>query len=231
MPPRGIWGASGPAAWFLAAAWLAGHDRGRRRIRARGGEELVLRYLAAYGPASVNDIQAWSGLTRLREVTDGLAGRLRTFTGPDGGDLLDLPDAPRPDEESTPAPPRFLPEYDNLLLSFADRSRVIPHGRPVPLPPGNGASAGTLLVDGFWQADWKITRGRDRAVLDVQPFTRLGGSHRRDRRRGRPPAGVRGARGGRRAVCGVLARGDDPGSSGPGGKPAPRPHRDGRGLR
>jgi len=175
VPPRGIWGSSGPSAWFLAAAWLAGTTMPPLTGR-QATERLVLRYLAAYGPASVNDIQAWSGLTRLREVTEGLGDRLRPFTGPDGGDLLDLPDAPRPDGESTPAPPRFLPEYDNLLLSFADRSRVIPHGRPVPLPPGNGASAGTLLVDGFWWADWRITRGRDRAVLDVQPFTQVGGS-------------------------------------------------------
>jgi hypothetical protein len=136
----------------------------------------VLRYLAAYGPASVNDIQAWSGLSRLREVTDGLGGRLRPFTGPEGGELLDLPDAPRPGEYAH-APPRFLPEYDNLLLSYADRSRVIPHRRPVPLPPGNGASTGTLLADGSWRADWKITRGRDRAVLEIHPFTRLRGSH------------------------------------------------------
>ena len=133
----------------------------------------MLRYLGAFGPASVKDIQAWSGLSRLREVTEGLGARLRTFYGPNGGELLDLPDAPRPDEESTQAPPRFLPEYDNLLLSFADRSRVIPHGRPVPLPPGNGASTGTLLVDGFWQADWTIARGRDRAELEIRPFIRL----------------------------------------------------------
>jgi Winged helix DNA-binding domain len=175
VPPRGIWGSTGPSAWFLAGAWLAGTTAPPLTERL-ATERLVLRYLAAYGPASVNDIQAWSGLTRLREVTEGLGDRLRPFTGPDGGDLLDLPDAPRPDGESTPAPPRFLPEYDNLLLSFADRSRVIPHGRPVPLPPGNGASAGTLLVDGSWWADWRITRGRDLAVLDIRPFTLLGGS-------------------------------------------------------
>jgi hypothetical protein len=138
----------------------------------------VLRYLAAYGPASVSDIQAWSGLSRLREVTERLGLRLRTFTGPDGGQLLDLPDAPRPDpkypkEPDVPAPPRFLPAYDNLLLSFADRSRVIPHRRPVPLPPGNGATGGTLLVDGLWQADWKIIKGEHQAVLEIRPFIRL----------------------------------------------------------
>jgi hypothetical protein len=177
VPPRGIWGSGGPATWFLATAWLGPTAAARPLTPREAAEELVLRYLGAFGPASVKDIQAWSGLSRLREVTEGLGDRLRPFTGPDGGDLLDLPDAPRPDGESTPAPPRFLPEYDNLLLSFADRSRVIPHGRPVPLPPGNGASTGTLLVDGFWQADWTITRDRDLAVLDVRPFTALGGSH------------------------------------------------------
>jgi Winged helix DNA-binding domain len=135
-------------------------------------EQLVLRYLAAYGPASVADIQAWSGLTRLREVTERLGPRLRAFTGPEGGRLLDLPDAPRP-EPDVAAPPRFLPEYDNLLLSFAERSRVIPHRRPVPLPPGHGATGGTLLVDGLWQADWRISQDEQGAVLGIRPFTGL----------------------------------------------------------
>jgi len=132
----------------------------------------VLRYLAAYGPASVADIQAWSGLTRLREVTERLGGRLRPLAGPDGAALLDLADAPASPDPGTPAPPRFLPEYDNLLLSYAERSRVIPHHRPVPLPPGNGATGGTLLVDGLWQANWKIVK--DPAVLEIRPFVLLG---------------------------------------------------------
>ena len=136
-------------------------------------DQLVMRYLAAYGPASVADIQAWSGLTRLREVTERLGSRLRAFAGPEGGRLLDLPDGPRP-EPDVPAPPRFLPEYDNLLLSFSERSRVIPHRRPVPLPPGHGATGGTLLVDGLWQADWRISQDRQGAVLAIQPFTELG---------------------------------------------------------
>jgi hypothetical protein len=188
VPPRGLWGHTGQATWFLAAAWLDGRPRrtppdpaawldGRASHtppdRATALERLVLRYLAAYGPATVNDIQTWSGLSRLREVTDRLGARLRPFTGPDGARLLDLADATRPDPD-VPAPPRFLPGYDNLLLSFAERRRVIPHDRPVPLPPGNGATTGTLLVDGLWRADWTITRGRDRAVLHVAPFGPLG---------------------------------------------------------
>jgi hypothetical protein len=140
--------------------------------RRGAAERLVLWYLAGYGPAGVKDIQAWSGLSRLREVTEGMGPRLRGFSGPDGAQLLDLPDAPRPDGD-VPAPPRFLPEYDNLLLSFADRSRVIPHGRPVPLPPGNGATGGTLLLDGLWLADWAITIQDERAILRIRPFVPL----------------------------------------------------------
>jgi Winged helix DNA-binding domain len=186
VPPRGLWGCGGPATWFLAAAWLdrpaaAGQELASQEPappagppdRAQAAAQLVLRYLAAYGPATVADIQAWSGLSRLREVTERLGSRLRPWAGPDGAELLDLPDAPRPGPD-VPAPPRFLPEYDNLLLSFADRSRVIPGTRPVPLPPGNGATTGTLLIDGFWAADWTITRGRDLTVLEVRPFGPLG---------------------------------------------------------
>ena len=174
VPPRGLWRSGGQATFFAAAAWLDGLDASPPDPARPGNarEQLVLRYLAAYGPASVADIQAWSGLSRLREVTERLGTRLRALAGPDGGRLLDLPDAPRPGPD-VPAPPRFLPEYDNLLLSFAERSRVIPHRRPVPLPPGNGATGGTLLVDGLWQADWKITRAKDQTVLEIRPFIRL----------------------------------------------------------
>jgi hypothetical protein len=185
VPPRGLWGEPNHrAAFFLASAWLADRDSSASPSPPLGLdptpmeqstmlEQLVLRYLAAYGPASVADAQAWSGLSRLREVTDRLGSRLRAFTGPDGADLLDLPDAPRPDPD-VPAPPRFLPEYDNLLLSYAERSRVIPHRRPVPLPPGHGATVGTLLIDGLWQADWKISQG----VLEIEPFISLGPADR-----------------------------------------------------
>ena len=128
-------------------------------------DDLVLRYLGAFGPATVMDVQAWSGLTRLREVLDRLRPRLVVLRGEDGAELFDLPDAPRPGTDVA-APVRFLPEYDNLLLSHADRSRVNPAGRRVPLPPGNGATAGTLLVDGDWCATWKLTP----TALAITPF-------------------------------------------------------------
>ena len=180
VPPRGLWGRSGQATWFLASAWLpdagltgGGPDGPAALDLDSVLDQLVVRYLSAYGPATVRDIQAWSGLSRLREVTERLGPRLRTFTGSGGAELLDLPDAPRPDAD-VPAPPRFLPEYDNLLLSFADRSRVIRGTRPVPLPAGPGGTTGTVLVEGFWVADWTITRSRDRAVLEIRSFGPLG---------------------------------------------------------
>jgi hypothetical protein len=167
VPPRGIWGATGPAAFTTADAWL-----GERPAPGPAQDGLLLRYLAAYGPATVRDAQAWSGLTRLGEVAERLRPRLRAFRDEHGAELLDLPDAPRPDPD-TPASPRFLPEYDNLLLSYADRARVNPGRRRVPLPPGLGGTGGTVLVDGLWQATWRIARPGAAATLLIEPFARL----------------------------------------------------------
>jgi hypothetical protein len=149
-PPRGLWDIGGPSAMTTVEHWL-----GSALAANPSPDELVLRYLGAFGPASVLDAQMWSGLTRLGEVFEGLRPRLVTFSDSSGRELFDLPDAPRPDEDE-PAPVRFLPEFDNLLLSHADRSRVNPLGRPPPIPPGNGATSGTVLIDGSWRADWKL---------------------------------------------------------------------------
>ena len=140
-------------------------------------ETLITRYLGAFGPASVRDIQAWSGLTRLREVVDRMRPDLVTFRDENGVELFDRPDAPRPDPD-TPASPRFLPEYDNILLSHADRRRVIPDGRKVPLYPGNGATLGTVLLDGTYRANWKLDRTGTRIRLIITPFARLNRSER-----------------------------------------------------
>src|SRR5262249_53489637 len=131
-------------------------------------EELVRRYLAADGPALVPGMQGWGGLTRMGEGFARMG--LRAFHDENGRVVYDLPGAPPPSPD-VGAPPRFLPEYDNLLLSHADRTRV--GSRRVPLPPGNGGRCGTLLSDGFYRADWEIIRTDDAAVLQVRPFEDL----------------------------------------------------------
>ena len=167
VPPRGTWTGAGAARWTTVRAWL-----GADASQPMSADELLLRYLGAFGPATVMDAQAWCGLSRLGEVAERLGGRLRRFRDPDGRELLDLPEAPRPDPD-TSAPPRFLPEYDNLLLSHADRSRVVPNGQMVPLYPGHGGTRGELLVDGMWAANWAITRADGTATLTVETFGRL----------------------------------------------------------
>ena len=167
VPPRGVWGQRGPARLAPADEWT-----GRPYNGEPDPATLMLRYLGAFGPATVQDVQAWSGLTRLREVAGQLGQRVQRFRDEDGRELLDLPRAPRPGPD-TPAPPRFLPEYDNVLLSHADRSRVITGKRTVPLPPGNGAAQGTLLVDGLFAGTWRTTRPPGRVELQVTTFARL----------------------------------------------------------
>jgi len=167
VTPRGVWGRSKAPTWADAEAWI-----GDRVSSGTAVDDLVLRYLGAFGPASVQDVQVWSGLTRLGEVADRLGPRVRRFRSEDGRVLLDGPDAPRPSAD-TPAPIRFLPEYDNLLLSHADRSRVVPEQRIVPLWPGNGGNRGTVLVDGLWRANWGIVPDGGQAHLDIEAFQPL----------------------------------------------------------
>ena len=162
-----MWGATGPVARTTLEGWL-----GRPLEADPSIDELVLRYLAAFGPATVMDVQAWSGLTRLRAVVDRLRPRLATFRDDHDRELFDLPDAPRPDPE-TPAPPRFLPEYDNVLIGHADRSRIIPAGRRIPLPPGNGATRGTILLDGMFGGEWRIATADGHATLEIEPFATI----------------------------------------------------------
>lgn len=167
LPPRGIWGRGGQAVHTSAEAWL-----GRPPSSSPSPEDMALRYLAAYGPASVKDLQIWSGLTRQRQVIDRLRPRLLSFRDEEGTELLDLPDAPRPDR-SAPAPPRFLPEYDNLLRSHADRSRIVPDQHRDSLTTPYDSPRRTFLIDGFVHGAWRISRARGRAVLTIEPFTPL----------------------------------------------------------
>ncbi len=172
--PRGVWGEGGVAKLQSMQSWLG---RELEQPTDADVDALVLRCVGALGPMTVLDLQGWCGLTRLREVVDRLGPRLRPFRGEEGAELYDLPRVPRPDPD-TPAPARYLPEYDNLLLSHADRRRVNPDGRAIPLFPGNGAQLGTFLVDGRHAGHWRIRRdkGSTRAELQLEPFGRLGRS-------------------------------------------------------
>jgi hypothetical protein len=150
-PPSGTWGTGGATPFVLGESWLDGP-----LSTDPSPDELIRRYLAAYGPASVKDIQAWSGLTRLREPVDSLD--LRTFHDENGVVLYDLPDAPLPDPD-TPAPVRLLPYFDNLVLSHFDRSRVMTDEIRKLICIG-AMTKPTLLVDGMVCGTWTIEPDR-----------------------------------------------------------------------
>ncbi|TDV43642.1 winged helix DNA-binding domain-containing protein [Actinophytocola oryzae] len=164
VPPRAVWGRSGQTAYHTAEHWLD-----RELDPAPDPRHLITRYLAAFGPATIADIQTWAGLTRLRDLTDTLD--LRTYHT-DGRELYDLPDAPRPDPD-TPAPVRYLPEFDNVLLSYADRTRLMTEEHRKRLfGVRNGVLPGTFLVDGLVRGSWRVTRQRRSAVLTITPWAR-----------------------------------------------------------
>ncbi|HKA04321.1 MAG TPA: winged helix DNA-binding domain-containing protein [Acidimicrobiales bacterium] len=163
VPPRGVWGRSGQVTTTTTEAWL-----GRPLATDPSIDDILLRYFAAFGPATAADAATWSGLTGLGEVVERLRPQLRPFRDERGRELLDHPDAPRPDAD-TPAPPRFLPEYDNLLLSHADRSRFVTADTRVRLFAAAGPVHGTLLQDGCAAGVWRLDRdSRGVATLVVQ---------------------------------------------------------------
>jgi len=157
VPPRGVWGRSGQVKVTTVESWL-----GRPPVSDPPIDEVIMRYFAAFGPAAVADVAAWSRLTGLREVVDRLRPRLRPFRDERGRELFDVPDAPRADP-GTPAPPRFLPEYDNLLLSHDDRSRFFADDDKVraSLFGADRKVSGSVLHDGFACGTWRIDVDRD----------------------------------------------------------------------
>ncbi|MEU7892660.1 winged helix DNA-binding domain-containing protein [Nonomuraea sp. NPDC049152] len=164
VPPRGLWGKSGPIAHTAADGWL-----GFETPPMTAGE-LVLRYLKSFGPASVKDVQTWSGLTRLGEVVASLD--LVTYRDAGGRVLYDLPDIELPAED-LPVPVRFMYDFDNLFLSHEDRSRVVEHVDVLRRFVPYNVQPRTILVDGFPAGDWTTARSKGTTTLTIhrwEPF-------------------------------------------------------------
>ena len=170
LPPRAVWGAAG----WSGRPVLQTLDRwpGVPPSREATLDELVCRYLGAFGPASVQDVQTWSGLRGLRAVVEGLRAELVTFQDEAGRELFDLPGAPRPDP-STPAPVRLIPAFDNLLLSHAERTRVISDHHRRALQTNSAALKGTFLVDGFVAGQWDLLSRAGGAEVVLEPLVPL----------------------------------------------------------
>lgn len=168
VPTDHPWAFPANADFALAESWLDAP-----LSPGENAEDLALRYLGAFGPATAADLQTWSGLPRMKPALDALRPRLVTVRDEQGRELFDLPDAPRPDGE-TPAPVRFLPEFDNLLLSHADRTRVIAdEHRGLVYQKGNLRLLATILVDGVVSGTWRVERKRKAATLQITPFAPL----------------------------------------------------------
>ncbi|HTF06797.1 MAG TPA: winged helix DNA-binding domain-containing protein [Asanoa sp.] len=162
-PATGAWGSWGNRSAVSvtpAEAWLG---------QTMNAEELIRRYLAAFGPAGVRDVQAWCGLTWLSEVVERMRGELRCYVDADGRELFDLADAELPDADS-PAPVRLLPAFDNALLGHADRTRIISDYDRTEVMPGRARVRPTFLVDGRVHGTWEVSAG----TLQVTPFRPLG---------------------------------------------------------
>ena len=159
------WAFPSAADFALADTWLSK----KVSTAATPAKAVVLRYLAAFGPATPADAQAWSGMNGLREVFEELRPKLVTFHDARKRELFDLPDAPRPDED-VDAPIRFIPDYDNLVLSHDDRTRIMADAHRSRVTLKNLMVRATFLVDGLVAGTWKSERKRKAAVLVIEPF-------------------------------------------------------------
>ena len=164
-PTETRWGWPANARFTPAEEWL-----GAKIHRSSVPEELVRRYLAAFGPATPADFQTWSGLPKAKAVFDQL--ELEVFTDAQGKTLYDEPDGPRPDPDS-PAPVRFLPEFDNLLLAHAKRERIIADEHRPAVFTKNLRVKSTYLVDGLVAGLWTAEKKRGVATLTLAPFGRM----------------------------------------------------------
>jgi len=170
VPPRGVWGERGGVRLAHLATWGGRPVDDDPSPDDTSLDDLVLRYLAAFGPATAADVAAWSRLTGMRAVLDRLRPRLRVHRDERGRELFDVPDGPLLAED-VPAPVRFLPEYDNVLLSHQDRSRFFVGDERRHLGAHETHIKGTVLHDGFVGGTWRWD-GHDLVVSHVPRLTR-----------------------------------------------------------
>jgi Winged helix DNA-binding domain len=171
VPPSGIWGYGGQGVYAAADGRL----RGGPPPPLEAFDRLVYSYLSAHGPATKHDVGQWAGVPRLTPIAESLERqRLRTFRDEQGRVLYDLPRAALPDPE-TPAPPCLVPRFDNLILSHADRTRILGDVPPSRLVTKNGIVHATILVDGFVAGTWQLQQGR----VVLEPFDKLEAGVRR----------------------------------------------------
>ncbi|MGV9365112.1 winged helix DNA-binding domain-containing protein [Amycolatopsis sp. NPDC003731] len=163
-PPRAIWGKAGQTTYACLDEWVGA------ALPAPDPASLISRYLRAFGPATVADVQTWAGITRLGEVAAAMD--LRRYRDPDGRELLDLPELTVPAED-VPAPPRLLGPFDQTILSYADRTRVISDAYRKRVISQNGLVKGTLLVGGQVCGFWEIKASKKTAAIELSPFEKL----------------------------------------------------------
>lgn len=157
------WAYPSSSDFAVAESWLGA------TLKKADAATIALRYLAAFGPARADDLKTWAGLADARDVVEALRPQLTTFTDQRGRELFDLPKAPRPGEDE-PAPVRFLPEFDNLLLAYADRTRFIAKEHRPHIASRNLFVPATFLVDGVIAGTWRVERKRKSATLELKPF-------------------------------------------------------------
>jgi hypothetical protein len=161
-----FWAYPSSSDFAVAEAWLGAP------MKKADPAAFAVRYLAAFGPARADDLKTWSGLANARDVLETLRAKLTTFRDERGRELFDLPKAPRPEEDEA-APVRFLPEFDNLLLAYADRTRFIAKEHRPRVASRNLFVPATFLVDGAIRGTWRVERKRKSATLQLEPFVPL----------------------------------------------------------
>ncbi len=173
VPSEAPWAFDAQADFVSAETWI-----GKRVADCKSLDSLVLRYLQAYGPATSRDAQAWLGLSGLDVVFERLGKKVVTLKGAGSKAWYDLPDAPRPVGD-TPAPVRFIPEWDSVVVTRADERVVAKADRPRVFLPGLRIAA-LVLVDGFAAGSWKVTGTSKKALLTVESFRTWPAAVRKD---------------------------------------------------